>query len=93
MAPRTLSSSRCLTKRLDELNAVPWEDGQARRHPSQEQLRKLQRPGADMQGVLMSVFFTLKKRGHNPVNAINQALAQYLDSGTSPLPGKTTSDA
>ena len=48
--------------------------------------------GADIQAVLMSVFFTLKKRGHNPVNAISQALKQYLETGSLPaLPGKITS--
>ncbi len=48
--------------------------------------------GADIQAILMSVFFTLKKRGHNPVNAISHALKQYLDTGTLPaLPGKVAS--
>ena len=48
--------------------------------------------GADIQAVLMSVFFTLKKRGHNPVNAISHALKQYLETGTLPaLPSKIAS--
>lgn len=48
-------------------------------------------PGADMQAVFMSVFFTLKKRGHNPVNAVREALTTYLETGQlPPLPQKST---
>ncbi len=44
--------------------------------------------GASTQAILMSVFFTLKKRGHNPVAAIRDALAVYLETGQlPPLPG------
>lgn len=40
--------------------------------------------GADMQAVFMSVFFTLKKRGHNPVKTVHQALTAYLQTGQMP---------
>ena len=47
--------------------------------------------GADSQAVLMSVFFTLKKRGHNPVKTVHEALTAYLQTGQMPsLPAKTT---
>ena len=126
MAPDTYASRRaCLTRRLQELIATPWEDPQARRLI--KRLRRHQdevftfleqqgvpfdnnlaeraiRPavilrknsygnrsgqGADMQGVFMSVFFTLKKRGHNPVKAVLDALTTYLQTGQlPPLPQK-----
>ena len=44
--------------------------------------------GADAQAILMSIFFTLKKRAHNPINLIYDALAIYLKTGKlPPLPG------
>ena len=47
--------------------------------------------GADMQTVLMSVYQTLKQRGHNPLNTIIEAIQVYLANGTfPPLPGKIT---
>lgn len=49
--------------------------------------------GADIQAILMSIFFTLKKRGHNPIDTIVGALASYLKTGKlAPLPANTTSD-
>ena len=49
--------------------------------------------GAVTQSVFMSVFFTLKKRGHNPVKAVQDALTAYLQTGKMPgLPKKITSD-
>ena len=50
--------------------------------------------GADSQAVLMSVFRTLKQRGHDPIQTIVDALADYLTTGQLPsLPEpKTTSD-
>ena len=49
--------------------------------------------GADTQAVLMSIFRTLKQRGHNPVSTITQALVTYLKTGQlPPLPAKTASD-
>lgn len=48
--------------------------------------------GADLQATLMSIFFTLKKRGHNPILVIQDALATYLKTGQlPPLPAKATS--
>lgn len=40
--------------------------------------------GADCQSVLMSVFRTLKQRGHDPVQTIIDALASYLKTGELP---------
>jgi transposase len=47
--------------------------------------------GADTQSILMSIMFTLKKRGHNPVDTILTALATYLQTKQlPPLPGHAT---
>jgi hypothetical protein len=49
--------------------------------------------GANVQAVLMSLYRTLKQRGHNPLQTITQALATYVTTGTlPPLPEKTTSN-
>jgi transposase len=49
--------------------------------------------GADVQAILMSIFFTLKKRGYNPVQVIHHALTIYLTTGQlPPLPQKITAD-
>jgi hypothetical protein len=40
--------------------------------------------GASTQSVLMSVFFTIKQRGLNPVETVKQALKVYLETGTLP---------
>jgi hypothetical protein len=49
--------------------------------------------GADMQAVLMSIFRTLKQRGHNPLQVIVQALRSYLQTGQlPPLPSKIPSN-
>jgi hypothetical protein len=48
--------------------------------------------GADCQAVLMSVFRTLKQRGHDPIRTVITALEQYLlTAQLPPLPTKTTS--
>jgi transposase len=45
--------------------------------------------GAETQAVLMSVFRTLKQRGHNPVSAVLEAVRAYLKTGQLPsLPGR-----
>jgi transposase len=45
--------------------------------------------GADMQAMLMSIFRTLKQRGHNPLQTIVSALRSYLITGQlPPLPDK-----
>ena len=40
--------------------------------------------GADAQAVLMSIYRTLKQRGHDPLKTISTALAEYLTTGTLP---------
>ncbi len=40
--------------------------------------------GAETQAILMSVFRTLKQRGHNPVSAVTQAVRAYLQTGQLP---------
>lgn len=50
--------------------------------------------GADMQAVLMSVFRTLKQRGHNPLQTIVSALRTYLQTGQLPsLPNKIAANS
>ncbi len=47
--------------------------------------------GADCQAVLMSVFRTLKQRGHDPIRTVTAALAEYLATGKlPPLPSATS---
>jgi hypothetical protein len=47
--------------------------------------------GAETQAVLMSVFRTLKQRGHNPVSAVLEAVRTSLKTGQlPPLPGPAT---
>src|SRR4029077_1719975 len=49
--------------------------------------------GAETQAVLMSVFRTLKQRGHNPVSAVSDAIRTYLQSDRlPPLPGPSGED-
>jgi|WetSurMetagenome_2_1015567.scaffolds.fasta_scaffold129704_1 transposase len=40
--------------------------------------------GADTQAVLMSIYRTLKQRGHDPLKTITDALAEYLKTGKLP---------
>lgn len=42
------------------------------------------RRGADCQAVLMSVFRTLKQRGHDPITTICNAIATYITTGQLP---------
>jgi transposase len=47
--------------------------------------------GADLQAVLMSIYRTLKQRGHNPLETIVAAVRTSLKTGQlPPLPGKVT---
>ena len=49
---------------------------------------------ADVQAVSMGVFFTLKKRGLNPVKEVRDALTTHLQTGQlPPLPTKATADS
>ncbi len=40
--------------------------------------------GADTQAVLMSIYRTLKQRGHDPLSTITNALAEHLNTGKLP---------
>ena len=40
--------------------------------------------GAETQAILMSVFRTLKRRGHNPVSAVTEAVRTSLRTGQLP---------
>lgn len=40
--------------------------------------------GADTQAVLMSIYRTLKQRGHDPLSTITKALSEYLTNGKLP---------
>jgi hypothetical protein len=40
--------------------------------------------GADTQAVLMSIYRTLKQRGHDPLTTITNGLAEYLKTGKLP---------
>lgn len=49
--------------------------------------------GADTQAVLMSIFRTLKLRGHDPTKAIASALRELLQTGKlPPLPERGAAD-
>ena len=49
--------------------------------------------GSDCQAVMMSIFQTLKQRGHDPIRTIIAATKQYLKTSKLPqLPPKITSD-
>ena len=48
--------------------------------------------GSDCQAVLMSVFSTLKQRGHDPIRTTIDALTNYLTTNQLPPLPKTTSD-
>jgi hypothetical protein len=51
------------------------------------------RRGADCQSVLMSVFRTLKQRGHDPVTTVCRAVATYIKTNQLlPLPQRIASD-
>ena len=41
--------------------------------------------GADTQALLMSIYRTLKQRGHPPIETITQAIQTYLSTGQLPL--------
>lgn len=47
--------------------------------------------GAQAQAVLMSIYRTLKQRGHNPLQTITNALAEFVTTGKlPPLPAQST---
>ncbi|MCP4901053.1 MAG: transposase [bacterium] len=49
--------------------------------------------GADCQAVLMSIFRTLKQRGHDPIRTLIDALATYLTTGQLPKLPKPKNDS
>ena len=50
--------------------------------------------GAMTQAILMSVYRTLKQRGHDPIAAVAQALSEYVKTGAlPPLPQKITANS
>jgi transposase len=49
--------------------------------------------GADVQAALMSIYRTLKQRGHDPISTITNSIATYLTTGQlPPLPSKAADD-
>lgn len=49
--------------------------------------------GADTQAVLMSIYRTLKQRGHDPITIISNAIATYLTTGQlPPLPSESATN-
>jgi hypothetical protein len=61
-------------------------------HPSQNSYGNRSERGADCQAVLMSVFRTLKQRGHDPIRTTIDALTTYLTTNQLPSLPKTSSD-
>jgi transposase len=83
---------------LDEAG-VPFENNHAERaiRPAvlirKNSYNNRSRAGADAQAVLMSVYRTLKQRGHHPIDTIVKAIESYLTTGTlPPLPAPTPTD-
>lgn len=103
------SQSRRLVKRmvrhqtdlftfLDQ-KGVPFENNLAERaiRPAviirQNSYGNRSQHGADTQAILMSIFFTLKKRGRNPMKIMQEALTTSLKtSQLPPLPQQITPD-
>lgn len=49
--------------------------------------------GARVQAVLMSIYRTLKLRGHDPIGTVTKVLVEYLKTGNlTPLPSKITAN-
>jgi transposase len=106
--PRNDSQARRLIKRLRrhqndlftflDQPGVPFENNHAERtiRPAviirKNSYGNRSERGADAQAVLMSIFRTLKQRGHDPIQTITKAIATYLKTGKLPPlpPPKTT---
>ena len=106
-APWKDSQARRLVKRLrrhqsdlftflDQLN-VPFDNNHAERiiRPAviirKNSYCNRSERGADAQAVLMSIYRTLKMRGHDPLSTIVNAISTYLRTGKlPPLPPKIT---
>lgn len=83
---------------LDQAD-VPFDNNQAERaiRPAviirKNSYANRSQRGADTQAVLMSIYRTLKQRGHDPLQTITNALTEYLTTGQLPaLPSNTTSN-
>ena len=83
---------------LDEAG-VPFDNNHAERaiRPAvlirKNSYNNRSRRGADAQAVLMSVYRTLKQRGHHPIDTIVKAIESYLTTGIlPPLPAQSTTD-
>ena len=83
---------------LDE-EGVPFDNNHAERaiRPAvlirKNSYNNRSRRGADAQAVLMSVYHTLKQRGHHPIDTIVKAIESYLTTGIlPPLPAQSTTD-
>lgn len=83
---------------VDQAN-VPFENNHAERciRPAvilrKNSYGNRSQQGADRQAVLMSVFRTLKQRGHDPIRTVVAALEQHITTGQlPPLPSEVTSD-
>ena len=83
---------------LDQLHVPPDNNGGERQIRPAVQMRKnilgnRSPAGAEIQGILMSIFRTLKLRGHDPTTTIADALRQFLQTGKlPPLPAKAVAD-
>jgi hypothetical protein len=78
---------------------IPWENNFAERQirPAviirKNSLSNRSERGAATQAILMTVYRTLKMRGHNPMQVVVQALRTYVTTGTlPPLPPPVTAD-
>jgi len=83
---------------LDEAG-VPFDNNHAERaiRPAvlirKNSYNNRSRRGADTQAVLMSVYRTLKQRGHHPIDTIVKTIESYLTAGKlPPLPALTPAD-
>jgi len=97
-------AARC-ARHAGELFTFLWRDGvdPTNNHAEREvrpavQMRKNSYQnaglsGARTQAVLMTVLRTLKRRGHNPLAALTQAVSRYAATGQlPPIPAKIASD-
>ena len=83
---------------LDRLDVPPDNNGGERQirpavHMRKNILGNRSHNGADIQAVLMSIFRTLKLRGHDPTTTIAAALREMLQTGKlPPLPAKAVAE-
>jgi len=71
---------------------VPFENNHAERIIRKNSYGNRSQRGTDCQAILMSIFRTLKQRGHDPVTTICNVIATYLKIGQlPPLPANIAS--